>query len=279
MEQVIGTKTVTQIRSHAQKFFQKNGLDSIASINAALHYPGGILSFLKSGEKAINPPFPIHVPFPASLTPASLPPDPKRVNRKSDSHQNVRVNSSSKNCGNLPASSSVDDSVPQGNLDYAPEDNLFRDWMVLNGLIPSNQSIQQYVEFTKRQQEQLHLAQLFLLQALGVNVNSEAVKNGTAGTVDTSFSRNHSTTSNCDQSADYAKVFSVLCGIFENDLPITEQTRILKALSPADYDLALLMLHEMSISVVAAQMKKNFTEHVKYYHKNHPQQDNNNLDK
>lgn len=143
----------------------------------------------------------------------------------------------------------------------------FIEWLVVNGLMPQSQTPEQYAEQQQRQQEQLHLAQIFLQQAMGVPTPEPAIPDvhgpRPAGLAPSAGSFGQQPV--IQPPADYSRVYSFLCSVIESGQGPEAQIERLRDLPAAERDLALLLLHQMSISLAAAQLQEQFAAHLSLY--------------
>ena len=265
-ESEICTKNVLQIRSHAQKYFMK-----LKKLDAKGPSPSPVVDACADDSGAAES-------HPAAHT-AMVGADRIGAGKSTilrgerERFNNVRLTDSSSAAAAATATSSQS-SMPftesnsgrnSGESSGAEMRTLnpslysaekFESWMSENYFLPPHQSFAQFAEAQQRLLEQLKVAQEFLQHVMGFgcrSTNTERTQNRL------------STTAAAAPSAppvDYTRVYTFLCAVVEGDCDATTLKTRLEMMEPLEQELAKLLLHQMVITLMERQLRKQFDRHA-----------------
>ena len=260
-ESEIGTKNVLQIRSHAQKYFMKlkklESKGSTAGFGASTDVSGD------SGVPAHN-----------TMVNASKLGAGKRQTGTRRGNQFGFVDSSdtvsaSQDGSNVPTDGSGAMACEIRSLSpqlYNSE--RLEAWMSENHFLPPHQDFTQFAEAQRRLMDQLKSAQDFLQHVLGYgrrqngNKQTQSASSVVPATAAATVASSKRLEVRAGSAVDYSTVYTFLCSVVEGDHDIGALCSKLELLQPLEQELALLLLHQMTVTMIGRRLRKQYDEHA-----------------
>ena len=236
-EEYISTKSVQQIRSHAQKYFMKLKKQEQQQQQQQQEYPMVSIQSVVTMETSAD-------------NEAAQPP-PTTTTEPSDGPSEAQM-----------------------KCDALCNADRFEAWMSGNNFLPPHEGFHEFGVSQQRLMEQLRLAQEFLQNVLGFLTPSAA-----ASTITSTITNTSNTSSSCTQAqsapteppaeetrrplgVDYLNVYSFLCAAIESGDSPAATTARLAQLRPLEQELAVLLLHQMVVTLTVRRLRAQFDAHA-----------------